>query len=132
MLPTGSVGMSSRAHQVGSDHWFRGRRFIVRPRRLGFLVAQDDGQKRAVHIQPAAVEQHLVKAASDADRFSNTDLALEIARFLGQQAEHHSPAHISLRTLRLGYELATINNDRWRNLLLKALPRVVADPKELT
>jgi len=84
-----------------------------------------------LEIQPGAVEKHLAKAASEPKRFPDTSLALEIARFLGQQSEHHSAEHISLRTLRLGYELASVNRDRWQTLLLKALPRVQIDPKEL-
>lgn len=77
------------------------------------------------------IAEHLVAAASSAGRFADAPVATEVARFLGQQADHHDAEHISLRTLRLGYELATVNPSRWKDLLLKALPRVAVDPKQL-
>lgn len=82
-------------------------------------------------IEASAIEQHLLKAASDPERFTNNALAQEVAQFLGLQAEHHSTSVISLRTLRLGYELAMVSKDRWQTLLLKALPKVKVCPKEL-
>jgi hypothetical protein len=82
-------------------------------------------------IKRETIEQHLVLAAKAKGRFTNPKLALEVARFLGTQARHHEADHISLRTLRLGYELASVNNDRWQSLLLNALPNVQLDPRNL-
>src|SRR5690606_18829863 len=39
-----------------------------------------------------------------------------------QQAHFHGPNEISLRTLRMGYELASVDAENWQDLLLKGLP----------
>ena len=82
-------------------------------------------------IKKDTIEQHLVLAAKGKGRFKNPKLALEVAKFLGTQAQHHEAEHISLRTLRLGYEFPTVNKDRWQSSLLKALPNIRVEPRDL-
>lgn len=71
----------------------------------------------------------LLTAAKSKEHFSDTRLATDVARFLGQQAHYHGPNEISLRTLRMGYELASVDQERWQDLLLKGLP--TPDPHQV-
>jgi len=68
------------------------------------------------------VGELLLAAAASKDHFRDTKLACEVARFLGEQALFHGSSEISLRTLRMGYELASVDPERWRPLLVKGLP----------
>ncbi len=74
-------------------------------------------------VSRAKIGGLLLDAAQSKAHFDNTKLAIEVAEFLGQQALFHGPSEISLRTLRMGYELASVDSVRWQELLLKGLPR---------
>ena len=71
----------------------------------------------------------LLVAAKSVEHFADTKLSTDVARFLGQQAHFHGPSEISLRTLRVGYELASVDPVRWQELLLKGLPS--PDPQQV-
>ena len=84
-----------------------------------------------LHIDRHNIAEHRQKAARSIDHFPNQELAIKVAGFLSEQSQHHGADRISLRTLRLGYELATVNSERWQTLLLRALPQVTMDPKQI-
>jgi hypothetical protein len=67
----------------------------------------------------------LAEAAASTVHFADTRRAQDVAAFLAEQARLHDPGKISLRTLELGYEFATLDPKGWRDLLVKALPKPV-------
>ncbi len=85
-----------------------------------------------IEIDADLVGELLLEAARSTNHFSNGAVAAEVAAFLGHQARYHDPGKISLRTLELGYEFATLAPDDWQDLLLKALPRPgLTNPEQL-
>ena len=71
----------------------------------------------------------LMAAAKSEAHFADIRLSTEVARFLGQQALIYGSSEISLRTLQMGYELASVDPTGWRGLLMSGLPR--ADPQQI-
>jgi len=76
-----------------------------------------------ISITGDEVGDALIAAASNASHLDNKDRALMVAEFLKEKSKVFDAEKISLRTLEQGYELASVDNDGWRDLLMSLLPK---------
>ncbi len=72
--------------------------------------------------EPQEVEQLLSSIASCTSEFPNQDLSREVVSFLTERASSGGFDEVNLRTLKLGYELATSTPEDWKELFLRVLP----------
>lgn len=72
------------------------------------------------------VEQMLIEAARSPEHYGNTELALEVVSHLVSGDGTNDLRRISLRTLKMAYEIATTNPTGWKHLLDRLLPKVSA------
>jgi hypothetical protein len=80
---------------------------------------------RSLHycIAPGPAEmEELIHSVAASSSFSDSALALEVAKLLIERGREADFRGINLRTLRLGYELAKSNTTRWRELFDRLLP----------
>ncbi|MGK5084357.1 hypothetical protein WDW37_13760 [Bdellovibrionota bacterium FG-1] len=76
-----------------------------------------------IHIDDEETKRMLLVAAASPTHFENSDLALEVARFLMDGSTRVEMAKVNFRTLKMGYELATTHPLAWRELFIHLLPR---------
>ena len=87
---------------------------------------------RSLHysITPSAEDmENIVRAIASSDRFTDGGLASEVAACLIEQGKKSDFRGVNLRTLHMGYELATSGRGDWKELFVKLLP--TADPTRL-
>lgn len=81
---------------------------------------------RSLHycITPSAVEmESLVRSVAKSNVFGDQQIADEVVGFLIERAKQNGFRGVNLRTLQLGYELATSGRSEWKELFGKILPR---------
>jgi len=76
-----------------------------------------------INIGEEDVKQMLLSAAASPEHFPNPQLALEVAHFLVDGSVRADTVRINLRTLKMGYDLATTHPEAWRELFGHLLPR---------
>jgi hypothetical protein len=84
-----------------------------------------------ISISEAEAKTMLLAAAANKDWYPQTDTAESVARYLAKRISTESLPHVSYRTLRMGYELAQHNPERWQELLARIIPAQAEDPKRL-
>jgi hypothetical protein len=72
------------------------------------------------------VKKLILDAAHSAKHFAFPEIARQVAQFIVSQGERIDYAQVNLRTLRLGYELASTQPHGWREVLPHLLPAKVA------
>ena len=82
-------------------------------RALNYTLEVDAGSAAALLVEAAQSEAH----------FPETELAQQVASFLGNYATEFGPHRINLRTLEMGYDFASLQPQRWQELLMMALPK---------
>lgn len=68
------------------------------------------------------VKKMILDAAHSAKHFTVPEIARQVAHFIVSQGERIDYAQVNLRTLRLGYELASTQPHGWRDVLPHLLP----------
>ena len=74
------------------------------------------------------IEEMLVECALNGD-FEDKEISLQVAQFLAERLPTCESSRVNLRTLRMGYEVASNNPGDWKRLLVKLLPK--SSPKEI-
>lgn len=87
-----------------------------------------------IEFSSEEIKELLSQAAHELSYYEDTQCALMVANYLGEQTSFRDTSNINLRTLQLGYELAKTHPENWQNLLEKLLPgkRPDAYAKELS
>lgn len=76
-----------------------------------------------IAFSEAEIRGLILEATSSPDHFDLPALAKEVAEFMVLKIEGLDYSQMNLRTLRMGYELAKTQPDRWREILPLILPR---------
>jgi DNA polymerase III delta prime subunit len=84
-----------------------------------------------INIDPTNAKSLLEKAAGNPSLYSDTQKAVEVAKFLCKKLCAASVHQISYRTLQMGYELAQHNGNQWQTLLERMVVSAPEDPKKL-
>lgn len=80
-----------------------------------------------ISIDSDEAKQMLLSAAISAKHFPKPDIAQAVARFLVDDMTRVDVTKINLRTLKMGYDLATTHPEGWRELFIHLLPRTRND-----
>jgi hypothetical protein len=76
-----------------------------------------------ISFTEAEIKKMLLSAVESNEYFKNLSLARAVAKFLVHPSLNVDFSQLNLRTLRLGYELATTQPEHWKELLPNLLPR---------
>lgn len=76
-----------------------------------------------ISIDGDEAKQMLLSAATSTAHFPKPEVAQAVAQFLVDDLTRVDVSKINLRTLKMGYELATTHPEAWRELFIQLLPR---------
>jgi hypothetical protein len=89
------------------------------------------GFSRRIEISETEGKRLLQGAALDKKRFPSTKIARQVTDFLCERLNSRTVDQISYRTLGMGYQLAQVHPENWREFLTPLLPIEKVDAKEL-
>lgn len=125
---------STSAKAAVEEFLFRGKLVVVCnsfPRTPDAEAVRSRSFPHSIAVSESEAKALLTEAAQNRDWFVNTAVAEAVARYLVKRITRDSLAHISYRTLRMGYELAEHNPASWQTLLDRMIPLAQEDPKVL-
>lgn len=82
-----------------------------------------------IGLTDADVREMLVSASQSPIHFPDSKLALEVAQYLADDRTQIDLMRVNLRTLKMGYDLASTHPKAWQELFQHLLPKAVA-PKD--
>lgn len=85
-----------------------------------------------IGISENDVKEMLVSASQSKDHFKNGGLALEVAEFLIASGTQIDLMKVNLRTLKLGYDLASTHPASWKELFQHLLPKRLQPKDEIS
>ena len=129
------VKWGSTSTKAAADQFeFFGKLIIVCnsfPKTADGEAIRSRGFSRRIDISISEAKKLLLQAGSQKKWFSKTKLATKVAGFLVEHISEASLPQISFRTLKMGYRLAEVHPDSWRELFADTLPKTALDPESL-
>ncbi len=132
--PTGSEGRrlvkrtSTSEKSVSDQIDFRGKLIVITnkiPKSAMTEAILSRSLQFSFEIDSKSIPQRLLKAAESVEHYPDTRLAIEVAEFLYLNVNELDSSKVNLRTLELGYDLATpARVDDWKEIYKKLLPWV--------
>jgi DNA polymerase III delta prime subunit len=125
---------STSSKASASEFEFKGKLILACnsfPKTPDSEAIRSRGYAWRIEMTVTEAKELLLTAAKDARWFKSVKTAKAVAEFLIERLGPASLPKISYRTLKIGYELAEVHPENWKELLAPLLPLTPTDPIKL-